>query len=263
MDFLAVVYFSAEAKVLEDLNFMAPAYSGFRKLFVEKVNELEPGGGTNYQEGLERAFTIADTNYKNNYDTGCQTAFVFLTDGEQTEGSSNYVEIIESRIAKKGGGGKKRSETFIVIGLGDDLTKDTQAQARKKLLDMSCKGQGIYKQVADATGDITAERVEYNLQEALSLFSTYFTQKNTMNQRDIVTYSEVYGSSWDGKSEGTHPDSVAHFMRFICRLLGLSADAWVHRNGDDDRVGAGVRQDCSESLEIPRCRGHRCGCVRP
>jgi len=108
------------------------------------------------------------------------------------------VDIIESRIAKKGGGGKTRSETFIVIGLGNGL----YGEAQKKLLDMSCKGQGIYKQVADATGDITAERVEYNLQEALLLFSTYFTQKNTMNKRDIVTYSEVYGSSWDGKSEG-------------------------------------------------------------
>ena len=195
------------------------------------------------------------TIYCNRYDARTRT--------HAQQGSKKYVDIIESRIAKKGGGGKTRSETFIVIGLGDDLLVEAQAQARQKLLDMSCKGQGIYKHVADATGDISAERVEYNLQEALSLFSTYFTQKNTMNKRDIVTFSEVYGSSWDGKSEGTHPDSVAHFMRFICRLLGLSADAWVHRNGDDDRVGAGVRQDKSGSLEIPRCRGHRCGCVRP
>ena len=34
---------------------------------------------------LRKAFQLADTNYNAKYDSGCQTAFVFLTDGEQTE----------------------------------------------------------------------------------------------------------------------------------------------------------------------------------
>ena len=37
-----------------------------------------------YVTAFRVAFQLADTNYKAGYDSGCQTAFVFLTDGEQT-----------------------------------------------------------------------------------------------------------------------------------------------------------------------------------
>ena len=50
MDFLAVVYFSDEAKVMKDLNFMAPAYMAFREDFVKEVNNLAPSGRTNSPE---------------------------------------------------------------------------------------------------------------------------------------------------------------------------------------------------------------------
>ena len=49
----------------------------------------------------------------------------------------------------------------------------------------------------------THTRVCGRMVQALTLFSTYFTTKNTVLQRDIVTYSEIFGSSWDGVSEGT------------------------------------------------------------
>ena len=35
--------------------------------------------GTNYEDGFKRAFKMADTSYAENYDSGCQTVYVFLT----------------------------------------------------------------------------------------------------------------------------------------------------------------------------------------
>ena len=35
--------------------------------------------GTNYEDGYRRAFEMADTSYASNYDSGCQTVYVFLT----------------------------------------------------------------------------------------------------------------------------------------------------------------------------------------
>ena len=35
--------------------------------------------GTNYEDAFKRAFEMADTSYASNYDSGCQTVYVFLT----------------------------------------------------------------------------------------------------------------------------------------------------------------------------------------
>ena len=35
--------------------------------------------GTNYEDAFKRAFEMADTSYDNNYDSRCQTVYVFLT----------------------------------------------------------------------------------------------------------------------------------------------------------------------------------------
>ena len=44
---------------------------------------------------LRKAFQLADTNYNANYDSGCQTAFVFLTDGEQTEVYQYFLPLLK------------------------------------------------------------------------------------------------------------------------------------------------------------------------
>ena len=47
------------AKVLKGLNFMAPAYKGFRTDFVKQVNDLQAQGATNYQAGEERGSNVS------------------------------------------------------------------------------------------------------------------------------------------------------------------------------------------------------------
>jgi len=195
-DYIGVVTFSSKAQTLYNLKFLAPAQSRFRDKLKSLVSELKAEGATNYEAALMQAFKVADTSYQANYDSGYQTAYVFLTDGEQTEGSPEYVSLVSTRTAKN----VKRAETFIVIGFGSGLQDD----AKIKLKSMACTGKGIYQQVADRTsnGDGDVARADFELVQALSLFSQYFTTKNTLKKRDSVTYSEIYELSWDGVTSG-------------------------------------------------------------
>jgi len=194
-DFVAVVLFNSEASSLKNLEFLAPAQARFRNSLKTLVSGLIAEKGTNYAAGLLKAFEIADTSYTANYDSGFQTAYVFLTDGQQTQGSSDFVNIIKGRSTAL------RAETFIIIGFGDGL----EDAHKEKLQAMACKGKGIYQSVADRIdSNVDAvDKSEFELVQALSLFSQYFTTKNTRKKRDLVTYSEIYEMSWgDGANGG-------------------------------------------------------------
>ena len=141
-DYLGVVEFNTDAKTFLNLNFLAPAAKPFRQKVKGYIEGMESGGRTNYADAFQLAFKMADTSYKQNYDSGCQTAYVFLTDGEQTEGSAQYADIVQNR--KKAAA---RTEMFIIIGLGNDVAPGTDAgKALKKL---SCMTDGIFESVAD------------------------------------------------------------------------------------------------------------------
>ena len=78
--------FDSEARTFNDLNFLAPARKSFRNQIKVFIDRLEAGGGTNYEAAFRRAFRMADTSYAQRYDSGCQTVYVFLSDGVATEG---------------------------------------------------------------------------------------------------------------------------------------------------------------------------------
>jgi len=59
------------------------------------LSHHSPSGGTNYEAAFKQAFKMADVSYKQNYDSGCQTVYVFLTDGEQTLGSDGYAGLVQ------------------------------------------------------------------------------------------------------------------------------------------------------------------------
>jgi len=196
-DYVGVVTFNSEASSLYNLNFLAPAQARFRDKLKTLVDGLNADGGTNYEAGLRKAFEIADTSYTANYDSGFQTAYVFLTDGKQTQGSADWLNIIKGRNVAS------RAETFIVIAFGDNLEKAENKADKDKLQAMACEGKGIFQSVGDKLADDNAgEKSEFELVQALSLFSQYFTTKNTLKQRDRITYSEIYPLSWDGVTPG-------------------------------------------------------------
>jgi len=61
--------------------------------------------------------------------------------------------------------------------------------------------------------------------QALSLFSQYFTTKNTLRKRDVVSYSEVYEMSWG--VEGSNPGVL-----IVCVCMYMYIDECMHVHVD-------------------------------
>ena len=92
-DFMAIVDFDSDAKTYLNYKFMFRAKSGFRDKMMTFINQLEANGGTKYKGAFERAFEVADTSYRANYHSNCQTVFVFLTDGESDEDPTRFLPV--------------------------------------------------------------------------------------------------------------------------------------------------------------------------
>ena len=95
----------------------------------------------------------------------------------------------------------QRAETHMVIGLGGALENDKDKTRLQKL---ACVGEGIFTPVPDrkSTSSEDARVAEFTLTSALSKFSSYLQTKNALKKRNVLAFSEVYGTSWDGVTTG-------------------------------------------------------------
>jgi len=66
-----------------------------KRVLLTPLSHHSPGGGANYEAAFKQAFKMADVSYKENYDSGCQTVYVFLTHGEDTSGSDRYTGLVQ------------------------------------------------------------------------------------------------------------------------------------------------------------------------
>ena len=87
----------------------------------------------------------------------------------------------------------KRKEMFIIIGLGDAVAPSTVPG--QKLKKLACDIGGIFESVSDVpTGATSPQKkmADANLVQALSAFSRYFQATNSIQNRDVVSWSEIY-----------------------------------------------------------------------
>ena len=181
-DFVSVVDFDGEARTFKDNKFMARATKSFRGEMKNFIDGLEAKGSTNYEAAFTRAFEIVDTGYSSKYETGCQTVFVFLTDGKKALGA-DPTSMITTRKAKV-----KRNEMYLIIGLGSVVENDDT------LKNLACAAGGIFESVSDpaSNNDADVRKAESALSDALAGFSRYFHAANAIAKRIKVTFSEVY-----------------------------------------------------------------------
>ena len=187
-DFVAVVDFDSEAKTYEGNKFWSRAASGFRDTLKDFIDSLQADGGTEYLKAFEKAFEVADTGYASNYGSGCQTVFVFLTDGQNS--GQSPVAAIKARQRRMTAENKK--EMYFVIALGDDVVQDVSTGGAIKSL--ACDVGAVIETVKDpaSSGAADVKRAEANLFNALAGFSRYFQASNAILKRDVVTFAEVY-----------------------------------------------------------------------
>jgi uncharacterized protein YegL len=189
-DYMGIIQFNSDAKTFNNLNFLAPAAKSFRDVAKKYINEFEPVGRTNYEAAFKLAFKMADTSYKERYESECQTVYVFLTDGVQTEGSSEYIAQLKDRKTRVA---SNRNEMFIIIGLGDDVGPNTDAEMNLKK--MACATEGIFESVPDvaSTSSYEAKYVtEAKIMNALGAFARYFQTSSALQKRETISFTEIY-----------------------------------------------------------------------
>ena len=186
-DFVSVVDFDADARTFKDNKFMARATRSFRGEMKSFIDGLKAEGSTNYEAAFKKAFEIVDTGYSSKYETGCQTVFVFLTDGKSAIGE-DPTSMITARKARV----QPRNEMYLIIGLGSDLTNDINDI--NTLKDLACAAGGIFESVDDppSNNDVDLRLAESALSDALAGFSRYFHAANAIAKREKVTFSEIY-----------------------------------------------------------------------
>ena len=193
-DYMGIVQFNTDAKAFNNLDFLAPATAGFRDMAKKYINGMISEGQTNYADAFRQAFKMADNSYNQFYESGCQTAYVFLTDGEQTAGDKDYVAMVKDRKMKLA---SKKKEMFIIIGFGDDV-KPT-SDPGKALKNLACATEGIFESVPDVPTSGSAMtiardkfKIESKIMNALGAFSRYFQTSAALQKREAIAFTEIY-----------------------------------------------------------------------
>ena len=148
-DFVSIVDFDDSARTYLNLNYMARAKSSFRAEMKKFVDKMEAGGSTSYDKAFELAFKVADNSYAQNYDSGCQTVYVFLTDGASPEDPTSRIKARQQQQPK-------RKEMYVIIGLGSEVSPTSGPGI--KLKQLACTIGGVFESVSDLPQGATPER---------------------------------------------------------------------------------------------------------
>lgn len=109
-DRVAIVPFQLEARLIADNGYMFTATKENKELLLSYIDQLSAGGPTNFQDAFETAFDVLDRTSTQERLNDCNSAILFLTDGEMTHPENvteamvrDYVnQRIEAAHAKTG-----------------------------------------------------------------------------------------------------------------------------------------------------------------
>ena len=82
-DHFGVVQFSSDAKTLGG-KYLLQATKENKQKMKDYINNIEIGGGTNFYAGFKTAFELLTVSVAQEANSGCNSAMLFLTDGEMT-----------------------------------------------------------------------------------------------------------------------------------------------------------------------------------
>eukprot|EP00903_Cladosiphon_okamuranus_P021964 g20195.t1 len=178
--FVNVVVFSEEARVLvTNTTTLVRANTENSEELISLVQNLEfdlANVGTNYGAAFEATFDLlAESRNVEDASSNCQTAIVFLTDGNPNVGLSTQetIALIETRNAEIGA----QVFSFSLGALADKVTSKQ----------IACDTGGIYEHVDDG-GDLS---------QAMAFFYRYYAIGLGDNQ-DFVATTDIYSFATGG-----------------------------------------------------------------
>ena len=145
-DFANIVLFDSNARAYyPGLTQMTSANKAAMVRWV--TAELFPGGGTNFRAGFEKAFASLPPN--SNWCSNCNTAILFMTDGEATWTESDK-DWLSANADARG------CLTVFTYAFGAGVSGTSAAN----LKDMACSNDGIYHEIADG-GNLNSVMASY------------------------------------------------------------------------------------------------------
>jgi Mg-chelatase subunit ChlD len=102
-DRVAIVVFDETAKVIADEGlYLYQATNASKAILIDAIANLEAKGATNYYDALTGAFDVLDSSIGEELAVSCNSAILFLTDGEMTDPEgitpANVTELVARRL---------------------------------------------------------------------------------------------------------------------------------------------------------------------
>jgi len=206
----------------------------------EWVGDLTHGGGTNYEAAFTKAFEVLDNSRKYwrrsdiNSDgpqsARCETAILFLSDGEVSSGKTgksllNHIDALNVDKFDSTDKPDYKKAVLFTFSLGNSI----EQEAKETLKLMACEQSGVWQHVMDS-GDLTSQ---------MSLYYEYFAAGLSENSSEAVQAvwvepyyfktGNVYGTSVQKAvfDRRTNPPTLLGVMS-----VGISVDDLIDLSPD-------------------------------
>ena len=180
-DYVGAVEFGSDAYYLYSEK-MERATTEVKEGLVSAISDLSPDGSTNYAAAIRKAFSMFKAAQKDEYGAPCtdgENIFMFLSDGEPTEGVSDTSSIL-SIIAEY-----NLDVRFFTYGLGSGVNPDI-------LKAMACNHQGMM-----FSYDGTGSDEKSGLRDAMRNYYNFMAEGVTIDQPVWTEpYEDAFGLGW-------------------------------------------------------------------
>lgn len=182
-DYVGIVAFSdtATTQTINGDNIMVPATNKKLVTIGTVIDQLNAGGGTNFEAAFREAFNLLDRSKQTEADSGCHTAILFLTDGNPTTGNirdeNGLINLVSDQNLNSDGSQKAVIFTFT---LGGSASEDIPRG-------IACANRGIFIPVPD-NGDLRGSMSQY-----YDYFSALRQQVDNLQPVWVEPYIDAFG----------------------------------------------------------------------
>jgi len=142
---------------------------------LDSIDNLLPGGSTNFRSGFELAFQTFQQSDNVEQSSGCHQAILFLTDGEMTDNETAFFDLIDR---KRNGYSDSGREPPVMFTYSFGSTAASKAEVPKRI---ACEYGGVWASIEDGG----------NLAESMGAYYKYFAQGLGSSGVDSVSWTEV------------------------------------------------------------------------
>lgn len=175
-DYFAVIEFNDDASYIgkngvEGL--LQRASDSNKAKILDSIDNLRPGGATNFKSGFEMAFQTFERSDSIEQSSGCHQAILFLTDGEMTDNETDFFALVDKEM-KTYSDSDREPPVMFTYSFG--LKADKEVPKR-----IACEYGGVWANIDDGG----------NLADSMGAYYKYFAQGLGSNSVNSVSWTEV------------------------------------------------------------------------